>query len=66
MTEFVADGGGMVLHGGFVLGFDHDARQRLHAPVTDDDAAGVLEVLFLCVDSSGDGGAEVRRVSRGL
>ena len=27
-AEFVADGGGMVLHESFVLGFDHDARER--------------------------------------
>ena len=55
-TEFVADGGGMVLHGSFVLGFDHDARQLFRARVTDDDAAGVLESFFRCIDSSGDGG----------
>jgi hypothetical protein len=55
-TEFVADVGGMVLHGRFVLGFDDDARQRFRAPVTDDDAAGVLEAFFRCIDSSGDGG----------
>jgi hypothetical protein len=55
-TEFVADGGGMVLHGSIVLGFDHDARQRLRAPATDDDAPRVLEAFFRCIDSNGDGG----------
>jgi hypothetical protein len=55
-TEFIADSGGMLLYKSFVPGFDHDARQRFCAPVTDDDAARVLEVFFLSIDSSGDGG----------
>jgi hypothetical protein len=65
-TEFVADGGGMVLHGSFVLGFDHDARQRFRSPVTDDDAAGVLEVFFAALIAAARAGMQVRRASRGL
>ena len=50
-ADGVGDGVGVALHGGFVFGFDHDAGQRLGAGVADDDAAGVLEVLFGFVDA---------------
>ena len=64
-TENVADGGGMVLLGIFVPGFDHDARQSFRAPVADDDAAGGLAVFFPCIASSGDDGDETKaRFSR--